>query len=71
MQLKEMQFISLFNYCSLADKAKLLLLSSLRASAWIYVVPSLSLVSNIQSAVYTLGYTEIQINTILLLVRQN
>ena len=42
--IEEMQFNSLLNSCSLADKARLLSVSSLHASAWISVVPSSSLV---------------------------
>ena len=41
--IEEMQFNSLLNSCSLADKATLLAASSPHASAWISVVPSLSL----------------------------
>ena len=41
--IEEMQFNSLLTSCSLADKARLLSVSSPHASAWISVVPSLSL----------------------------
>ena len=41
--IEEMQFNSLLNSCSLADKARLLSVSSPHASAWISVVPSSSL----------------------------
>ena len=41
--IEEMQFNSLFNSCSLADKARLLSVSSPHTSAWISVVPSSSL----------------------------
>ena len=41
--IEEMQFNSLLNSFSLADKARLLSVSSPRASVWISVVPSLSL----------------------------
>ena len=41
--IEEMQFNSLLNSCSLADKARLLSVSSPHTSAWISVVPSSSL----------------------------
>eukprot|EP00731_Ephydatia_muelleri_P008988 Em0004g1326a len=41
-EFKNMQFNSLLNSCSLADKARLLAVSSPHASAWISVVPSFS-----------------------------
>ena len=41
--IEEMQFNTLLNSCSLADKARLLSESSSNASAWISVVPSVSL----------------------------
>ena len=41
--IEEMQFNSFLNSCSLADKIRLLFVSSPHASAWISVVPSLSL----------------------------
>ncbi|KAL5479760.1 hypothetical protein EMCRGX_G023333 [Ephydatia muelleri] len=41
--IEEMQFNYLLNSCSLADKARLLSVSSPHASAWISIVPSLSL----------------------------
>ena len=41
--IEEMQFNSLLNICSLAEKARLLSVSSPHASAWISVVPFLSL----------------------------
>ena len=41
--IKEVQFNSLLNSCSLADKARLLSVSSPHASAWISVVHSVSL----------------------------
>ena len=41
--IEEVQFKSLLNSCSIADKARLLSISSPHASAWISVVPSVNL----------------------------